>query len=261
MRKACVFSLLFFLLSCSGSEDSAVSETPEADPSSPQNESSDQDVETPPQANDQNNTTKEDSSTPNTDDSEEQTTPTGENTSDNNTDTTTDDSDTTENTEPQFQLKSIDINDVLSNEQVYNGFGCNGDNISPELSWENPPEGTKSYAVTVFDPDAPTDNGWWHWVIFDIPADYTQLDRDAGNIDSNLAPLESVQSATSFENELGYGGACPSEGSGDHRYVFTIYALDTESLGLSETATPETVYLFIRNGMIAQSSMTATFSR
>ncbi len=76
-----------------------------------------------------------------------------------------------------FTLTSSDIQGQLSKEQVFNGFGCKGDNISPKLSWENAPKGTKSFALTVYDPDAPTGSGWWHWVVFDIPKDKMSLKK------------------------------------------------------------------------------------
>jgi hypothetical protein len=99
----------------------------------------------------------------------------------------------------------------LAQEQVLNGFGCEGNNISPALEWQNSPENTESYAVTVYDPDAPTGSGWWHWVIFNIPSEVTTLEEDAGNQQSGLAPTGSVQNRTDFGTP-GYGGALSTTG-------------------------------------------------
>src|SRR6266436_6729147 len=87
-----------------------------------------------------------------------------------------------------FTLKSKDIGGQATTQQVFNGFGCTGGNISPQLSWENVPEGTKSFAVTMYDPDAPTGSGWWHWVVFNIPAGTTSLPKGAGDVKKKLTP-------------------------------------------------------------------------
>ncbi|MBL3590056.1 MAG: YbhB/YbcL family Raf kinase inhibitor-like protein [gamma proteobacterium endosymbiont of Lamellibrachia anaximandri] len=135
--------------------------------------------------------------------------------------------------DPSFQLTSPDIKTgtLLNNAQVFNGFGCNGGNISPQLNWSGAPENTKSFAVTVYDPDAPTGSGWWHWVIFNIPANAVGLARNAGNPTFHLAPEGSVQSRTDF-GTAGFGGACPPKGHGKHRYQFKVHALDIERLDI-----------------------------
>src|SRR3954467_13815223 len=107
---------------------------------------------------------------------------------------------------------------------VYNSFGCSGQNISPALNWSNAPAGTKSFAVTAYDPDAPTGSGWWHWVIYNIPASATGLVSDAGSVSKKLAPAGSVQGNTDF-GTAGFGGACPPPGHGIHHYQFTVFAL------------------------------------
>ena len=117
--------------------------------------------------------------------------------------------------------------------QVFSGFGCSGKNISPSLKWINAPRNTKSFAVTVYDPDAPTGSGWWHWVIFNIPAGVNELKADAGRIEKNLAPAGSIQSVTDF-GKPGFGGACPPQGDKAHRYIFTVYALSVAKLDLDE---------------------------
>jgi hypothetical protein len=148
----------------------------------------------------------------------------------------------------------------LAQEQVLNGFGCEGNNISPALEWQNSPENTESYAVTVYDPDAPTGSGWWHWVIFNIPSEVTTLEEDAGNQQSGLAPTGSVQSRTDFGTP-GYGGACPPQGDEDHRYIFSVYALDTKKLDLDKNATAAMVGYFIRQHAIAKTQLTVLYSR
>jgi hypothetical protein len=139
-----------------------------------------------------------------------------------------------------FELTSPDIHGQITNDQVFSGFGCEGKNISPRLEWKNAPEGTKSFAVTVYDPDAPTGGGWWHWLIFDIPPEVNTLERNAGHLDTGKAPAGSVQSVTSFGTP-GFGGSCPPVGDRPHAYIFTVYAWTLESLGLDETATPSLV--------------------
>jgi len=159
-----------------------------------------------------------------------------------------------------FTLKSPDISGQLSQQQVFAGFGCNGENISPQLFWENTPEGTKSFAVTVYDPDAPTGAGWWHWLIFNIPSDVTSLELNAGDVESGLAPEGSVQSVTSF-GQVGFGGACPPEGDPPHAYVFTVYALSVESLDLDANATPSLVGFYLNHNLLAKASLIAYYSR
>jgi Raf kinase inhibitor-like YbhB/YbcL family protein len=159
-----------------------------------------------------------------------------------------------------FTLKSKDVGGQATSKQVYKGFGCTGDNISPELFWENPPIGTKSFAVTMYDPDAPTGSGFWHWVIFDIPADATELKSDAGDLSKNLAPSGSIQSATDF-GQAGYGGPCPPQGHGIHEYLITVYALKTDKLGLDKTATPAFVGFNLYSNTLAKASVIMYYKR
>ncbi len=153
-------------------------------------------------------------------------------------------------------LKSDEISGQLTNEQLYNGFGCSGKNISPELSWQGAPKETKSFAITAYDPDAPTGAGWWHWVVFDIPKDTMSLKRGFGNRDEKTA----VQSMTSF-GKIGFGGACPPVGDKPHRYIFTLYALDVAKLGLDKDATPSLVGFYLGVHALAKSSIVAYYGR
>jgi Raf kinase inhibitor-like YbhB/YbcL family protein len=156
---------------------------------------------------------------------------------------------------PQFTHGSI-----MANEQVFNGMGCKGDNISPELRWSNVPAGTKSYAVTVFDPDAPTGSGWWHWVVFNLPASMKALPLNAGQTALKLLPEASIQSRTDF-GKSGYGGACPPVGDKPHRYFFTVWALNTESLPLNANASGAMVGYYLNQHALAKATLVATYQR
>jgi len=126
----------------------------------------------------------------------------------------------------KLTLKSsaLQPNGLISSQQVFNGFGCKGKNISPDLEWNNPPAGTQSFAITVYDPDAPTGSGWWLWIVFNIPSEVRKLELGAGKLKSSLLPKQAIQSQTDF-GQPGYGGPCPPEGDQPHHYHFRIYAL------------------------------------
>src|SRR5437867_7014714 len=114
----------------------------------------------------------------------------------------------------QFKLMSPDIrpNGPIAMEQVFNGFGCSGQNISPALGWSGAPADTKTFALLVHDPDAPTGGaGWWHWLVVNIPAGATQLRKDAGKADGSNLPFGCAQIDTDFGGP-GWGGPCPPVG-------------------------------------------------
>lgn len=115
-------------------------------------------------------------------------------------------------------------------------FGGDGKNLSPELLWEAPPEGTKSLALTVYDPDAPTGSGFWHWVVVNIPADARTLPRDAGRADGSLLPAGALQLRNDY-GTLGFGGWAPPAGDDPHRYIFRLHALKVDRLPLTGDAT------------------------
>jgi len=159
-----------------------------------------------------------------------------------------------------FTLKSKDISGQLSETQVFSGMGCTGLNQSPQLQWEGAPEDTKSFAITVYDPDAPTGSGWWHWIMFNIPTNVTNLPVDAGNIEKDKAPKGSVQSVTDF-GKPGFGGACPPQGDNPHRYVFTVYALKVEKLELAPNTPPAMVGFYLNKKAIKKASLIAYYGR
>jgi len=160
----------------------------------------------------------------------------------------------------EFTLSSKDLKGQLSTKQVFNGFGCIGENISPELSWQNAPKGTKSFAVTVYDKDAPTGSGWWHWVVFNIEKETSHLKQNAGNKNKNLLPSGSIQSITDF-GQNAFGGACPPKGDKSHQYVFTVHALDVDKLGLKENSSPALVGYMLNIHTIEKASLVSYYSR
>jgi Raf kinase inhibitor-like YbhB/YbcL family protein len=148
----------------------------------------------------------------------------------------------------------------IADEQVFNGFGCQGGNVSPALSWKGAPAGTRSFAVTVYDPDAPTGSGWWHWVVFNIPANSTGLAKNAGNSEAGLAPAGTVQSRTDF-GKPGFGGPCPPAGDKPHHYQFTVYALKTDKLPHDENAPAAMVGFYLHQNLIKRAVLKAQYSR
>ncbi len=161
-----------------------------------------------------------------------------------------------------FRLTSPTVKDkgIIGNEHVFNGFGCTGNNTSPELRWERAPKGTKSFAVTVYDPDAPTGSGWWHWVIFNMPPETTSLPAGAGKPEGGGAPQGSVQSMTDF-GQPGYGGPCPPPGDKPHRYIFTVYALKIDQLPLQKEASGAMVGYYLNQNKLGKASFTAKYGR
>jgi Raf kinase inhibitor-like YbhB/YbcL family protein len=141
---------------------------------------------------------------------------------------------------------------------VFNGMGCNGQNISPALAWANAPAGTKSFAVTIYDPDAPTGSGWWHWVMYNIPASATGLAAGAGN--GRNAPGGSAQGATDFGTK-GYGGPCPPVGDKPHHYHITVFALKTDKLDVPGNATAAYVGFNLNANKIATARVTGLYGR
>jgi len=162
-----------------------------------------------------------------------------------------------------FKLSSPDIkpNATVGEEHVFNGFGCSGKNISPALQWTGAPKGAKSFALLVHDPDAPTGGaGWWHWLVIDIPADTTELKKDAGKGDGSNLPRGAVQIATDF-GAPGWGGPCPPAGDKPHRYNFTLHALKVEKLEVPKDAKASLVGSMVNANSIAKATLTGKYGR
>jgi Raf kinase inhibitor-like YbhB/YbcL family protein len=160
-----------------------------------------------------------------------------------------------------FKLHSSVIapNGTLPNEQVFNGFGCNGKNISPDLKWSGAPKETKSYAVTMYDPDARAGSGWWHWVVYNIPSSVTELPLGAGDPGGKL-PAAAVQGRTDF-GVAGYGGACPPAGDKPHHYIITVYALKADKLDVPAGSTAAAIGSTLGAGKLASAGFTAFYGR
>lgn len=159
-----------------------------------------------------------------------------------------------------FALSSKDISGQLSVKEVFNGFGCTGENVSPELNWSNAPKGTKSFAVSVYDPDAPTGSGWWHWIVFNIPADILSLKAGAGDVSARLLPQGAVQNMIDY-GFAGFGGACPPQGDKAHRYIFTVYALDVDKFDLDGKQSAAIAGYYINAHTIEKASLIAYYGR
>ena len=162
-----------------------------------------------------------------------------------------------------FTLSSPDIrpNATIREAQVFNGFGCTGGNVSPALAWKNVPKGTKSFALLVHDPDAPTGgSGWWHWVVVNLPADTTQLAAGAGKADGSALPAGAQQVATDFGGP-GWGGPCPPVGDKPHRYNFTLHALKVEKLELPQGASAALAGFMINANSLGKAKLTGLYGR
>lgn len=175
----------------------------------------------------------------------------------------------------EFTLSSPDLQGgTFDNKFVLNGFGCKGENISPTLIWRNAPAGTKSFALQVYDPDAPTGSGFWHWAVYNIPPTTVMLSQGVGNSPERL-PAGAFGGNTDFMDtgatggNGNYGGPCPPVGDRPHRYVFTIYALAVDKLEVA-AGVPRTgsaaLYGFVLNkgvgpALLGKATFTATYGR
>lgn len=161
----------------------------------------------------------------------------------------------------KFSVTSAEIKSgaMIGMDQVFNSFGCTGKNISPSLKWTGAPEGTKAFAVTMYDPDAPTGSGWWHWMVYNIPASTTELAAGAGTEDGSKLPSGSIQVKTDFGSK-GYGGPCPPPGHGPHRYSFKVFALK-EMLKIDEGASPAMVGYNLNGNSLATAELKAKFEQ
>ena len=145
----------------------------------------------------------------------------------------------------------------IAEEQVFKGWDCAGGNVSPALAWNHAPKGTKSFAVSVFDPDAPTGSGFWHWWVVNLPADATGMPKGAG-AGAGL-PAGAVQGRNDF-SAVGYGGPCPPEGP-PHHYVVTVYALDVDKLDMDANASPAVIGFDVHAHTLTKATLTGLYGR
>jgi Raf kinase inhibitor-like YbhB/YbcL family protein len=171
---------------------------------------------------------------------------------------------TAQGAEATFKLTSPDLpaGKPIPETFVASTFGCHGSNASPTLKWSNAPAGTKSFAITMFDPYKPPVSGWWHWVVYDIPATTTELPRNAGNAGSPGLPTGAKQARPDGDvPEPQYLGPCPDEGDPPHPYTITVYALSVEHLDVAPTSTPANIDYVISTKILAKSTIVRPFSR
>ena len=155
-----------------------------------------------------------------------------------------------------FTVSSKDFKDggTLADKFSFNSFGCTGANTSPEIEWANPPAGTKSFALMVYDPDAPTGSGWWHWVVYNIPATATSIPQ------GGPLPQGAAENATDF-GKPGYGGPCPPPGSGNHHYAFTVFALKVDKLDIPAGSTAAFVGYNVNANALGKAKITGLYGR
>ena len=153
--------------------------------------------------------------------------------------------------------------DYLAQDHVLSadyGFGCGGGNKSPQLRWREAPADTKSFAVTCFDPDAPTGSGFWHWVVVNIPPRVTELPLDAGNPAGGKLPAGALQVRTDF-GKPGYGGPCPPAGDHPHRYLFTVFAVSQDTLPVTADTSAAVVGFYLNFNTLAKASLMGLYRR
>lgn len=156
-----------------------------------------------------------------------------------------------------FNLKSTDLTngEIMDKKLEFNGFGCTGENKSPQLSWTGAPHNTKAYAVMAYDPDAPSGSGWWHWQVVNIPVEITSLASGNGKLND-----KGIINIVNDFGDTGFGGACPPVGHGIHRYQFTIYAL-SQKLELPANASGALTGYMVKAHSLASSTIEALYKR
>ncbi|MCH8612527.1 YbhB/YbcL family Raf kinase inhibitor-like protein [Arsenicicoccus dermatophilus] len=160
-----------------------------------------------------------------------------------------------------FTVTSASFQDgaTMTDAQAFDSWGMDGDNVSPQLSWSGAPAGTRGYAVTCFDPDAPTPSGFWHWLLVGLPADCTELAEDAGAEHGRTLPEGAFMMANDYGLKA-FGGAAPPAGDRPHRYLFAVHALDTDDLGLDDTASGAATGFTIGAHTLARAVITGMYA-
>lgn len=160
----------------------------------------------------------------------------------------------------KFESPDIKAGSSIDKKFEFNGFGCSGENKSPALKWSGAPKDTKSFAVTVYDPDAPTGSGWWHWVVINLAPTVTELKPDAGATSgANLPP--GARHVRIDYGTPGWGGMCPPPGDKPHRYIFTLHALKIDKVDIPADATAALAGFMINANSIGKASFTAKYGR
>lgn len=161
-----------------------------------------------------------------------------------------------------FTLTSPDIADgsTIAQSFEFDGFGCSGRNQSPVLRWSGAPEGTKGFAVNVYDPDAPTGSGFWHWYVIDLPASVSELPANAGAKGGAHLPAGARQIRNDY-GQYAWGGMCPPPGDKPHRYIFTVHALSVERIDVPDDAPAALAGFMVNAHTLANASFTATYGR
>jgi Raf kinase inhibitor-like YbhB/YbcL family protein len=153
----------------------------------------------------------------------------------------------------KVESKSFGHNQTIPKKYAYNDWGSDGDNVSPHVKWSGVPPGTKSFAVTIWDPDAPTTVGFWHWTVFNIPANVTEIDE-------GKVPHGATQGYTDFGMSQ-YGGPAPPPGHGPHHYHIRVYALDVDKLPLEKGSTAALLMFMVREHTLAQGELVGIYER
>jgi len=146
----------------------------------------------------------------------------------------------------------------IKREQLFNKFGCKGENVSPDLHWISKIQGVKSFAITIYDPDAPTNHGWWHWIVYNIPSHIKELPLDASGFKALPKGAKEAKNDYGF---WGYGGPCPPKGDKAHRYITTIYAIDVKNITINKGSTNFEVVQEIKKHTIAKTFIVSRYRR
>ncbi|MBA8823297.1 hypothetical protein FHX42_000626 [Saccharopolyspora lacisalsi] len=161
----------------------------------------------------------------------------------------------------EFTVTSVDVanGEPMSIKHAYDGMGAGGDDVSPQLSWRDFPEETRSFVVTCFDPDAPIPGGFWHWVLVDLPSSVTELATNAGNRSGGGIPAGSFHVPNDM-GERAFGGAAPPPNDRPHRYYFVVHAVDIEKLGVDDNTSPAVVSFTLAFHTLARAMIVPTYA-